>query len=238
MSDKIIFLDEVDSTNIYAEKLCKSEKEIPLAVVAEFQTKGSGRMGRKFHSPRGHGIYLTYILDAKKVRTLNLITTGAGLAVFHALEQECGVCAGIKWPNDILISGKKVSGILTKLVSENGKIRYALIGIGVNVSNKKEDFPDKIKNIATSLEIELKNSFDKKKITERIIENLNEIFISDKYTDKEIVEKVKAVSTVIGKKVFVKSENKEFFATDISPDGGLVVLDGKEEKIIRSGEVI
>ncbi len=237
MSEKIIFLDEVDSTNIYAANLCRNSENIPFAVVSDFQTKGSGRMGRTFHSPKGSGIYMTYILSTENVETLNLITSAAGLAAAEVLEKECGVSTSIKWPNDILISSKKVCGILTKLITENGKIRFALIGIGVNVLNEKEAFPEEIKCIATSLKIETGKDFNKKKITEKIIENLNEIFLNKKYNEKEIVELVKKRSEMIGKKVFVKSENKEFFAVDISPDGGLVVLDREEKKIIHSGEV-
>lgn len=237
MNDKIIFLDEVDSTNIYAANLCRNSETLPLAVVADFQTAGSGRMGRTFHSPKNVGIYMTYILNTENVKTLNLITSAAGLATAEVLENECHVETKIKWPNDILLSGKKVCGILTKLITENGKIKFALIGIGVNVLNEKEDFPDEIKNTATSLKIETENIFDKKLLTEKIIENLNEIFLNKKYTEEEIVEHLKKCSNMLGKKVFVKSENREFFAKDISPDGGLVVLDGGEEKVIHSGEV-
>lgn len=237
MSEKIIFLDEVDSTNLYAAKLCLNAEEIPLAVVADFQTKGSGRMGRNFHSPKNSGIYMTYILDAEKFETLNLITSAAGLAVAEALEKECGIKDTIKWPNDVLISGKKVCGILTKLITINGKIKFALIGIGVNVTNKREDFPDDIQNIATSLRIETGKDFDKKDLTLKIIEKLNEIFIYKKYTENEILSFLRKRSEMLGKKVFVKSENREFFALDLSSDGGLVVRDGEETKVIHSGEV-
>lgn len=237
MSDKIIYLDEVTSTNIFAANLCKHSEEIPLAVAADFQTEGSGRMGRKFHSPKGHGIYMTYILSTENARTLNLITSAAGLAVAEVLEKECGIETEIKWPNDILLSDKKVCGILTKLITENNRIKFALVGIGVNVSNEEKDFPEEIKDIATSLRIETGKAFDRKILTEKIVNNLNEVFLQKKYTEKEIVEKLKKRSKLLGKKVFVKSENREFFATDLSPDGGLVVLDGDEEKVIHSGEV-
>lgn len=237
MKNKIIFLNEVDSTNIYAANLCRNSAEIPLAVVAALQTNGSGRMGRSFHSPKDTGIYMTYILNTENVETLNLITSAAGLAVAEVIENMCDVKTQIKWPNDIIISSKKVCGILTKLITENGKIKFALIGIGINVSNEKEDFPEEIRDIATSLKIETNKVFDKEKIIEKVIQNLNEFFIAKKFTEKEIVESVKKRSNMLGKKVFVKSENREFFAVNLSPDGGLVVLDGEEEKVIHSGEV-
>lgn len=237
MSDKIIFLDEVDSTNLYAASLCLNSEEIPLAVVAESQTKGSGRMGRTFYSPENSGIYMTYILNAENIETLNLITSSAGLGVAEVLEKECGIKGTIKWPNDILISGKKVCGILTKLITVKGKIKFALIGIGVNVTNKKQDFPEEIKEIATSLRIETDNDFDKKDLTLKIIEKLNEIFIHKKYTESEILKLLRERSEMLGKKVFVKSENREFLAVDLSSDGGLIVRDGEETKVIHSGEV-
>lgn len=237
MSEKIIFLDEIDSTNLYAANLCLNSEEIPLAVVAESQTKGSGRMGRVFYSPEKSGIYMTYVLDAENIETLNLITSSAGLAVAEVLEKECGIKGTIKWPNDILISGKKVCGILTKLITVNGKIKFALIGIGVNVTNKAGDFPEEIKDTATSLSLETGNDFDKKDLTLKIIENLNEIFLNKKYTENEILNLLRERSEMLGKKVFVKSENREFFAVDLSSDGGLVVRDGDETKVIHSGEV-
>lgn len=237
MSEKIIYLNEIDSTNVYADRLCRNGGEIPLAVVADFQTKGSGRMGRSFHSPKGTGIYMTYILDTENVETLNLITTSAGLAVAEVLEEYCSLVYSIKWPNDILLSSGKVCGILTRLITEEGKIKFALIGIGINVSGKKEDFPEEIKDIATTLEEETETIFDKNFLTEKIIENLDEIFINKKYTEKQIVENVKKRSAMLGKNVFVKSENREFFSVDISSDGGLVVRDGEETKVIHSGEV-
>ena len=235
MENKIVYLNEVDSTNIFAAKLCADSGDVPTAVVAQSQTNGSGRMGRKFFSPENDGIYMTYILDVKNAETLNLITSSAGLAVSEVLENLCKVTTRIKWPNDILVSSKKVCGILTKLITENGKIKFALIGIGINVFN--ETFPHEIKDIATSLKIETGKVFDKKEIVENIVAQLNEIFIEKTMTEKQIVEKIKLRSDMLGKKVFVKSENKEYFATDISPDGGLVVLDGEEEKVIHNGEV-
>lgn len=237
MSKEIIYLDEVDSTNLYADRLCRSGEKIPLAVVSEGQTKGSGRMGRQFHSPEGTGIYMTYILDTENTETLNLITTSAGLAVAEVLEDYCSVELSVKWPNDILLSSGKVCGILTRLITEEGKIKYALIGIGINVRGRKKDFPEEIRDVATTLEEETEKIFDKKILTEKIIENLNGILVNKKYTENEVVEKVKSRSAMLGKNVFVKSENREFFALDISSDGGLVVRDGEEIKVIHSGEV-
>lgn len=235
MEDKIIRLEEVDSTNLFAAKLCLDNEEIPIAVIAECQTNGSGRMGRSFHSPQSAGIYMTYILDVKNVKTLNLITSSAGLAVAQTLEEICSLKTKIKWPNDIILSSKKVCGILTKLITRNGNIDYALIGIGINVLN--ESFPDDIKDIATSLKIETGKDYDKNLIVEKLIETLNRFFIRKDLTEEEIVEKIKLRSDMLGKKVFVKSENREYFAVDISPDGGLVVEDNGEKSVIHNGEV-
>lgn len=237
MNDKIIYLDEVDSSNLYADKLCRNGGEIPRAVVASFQTNGSGRMGRSFYSPKDAGIYMTYILDTENVKTLNLLTTAAGLAVAEVLEENCVSSVEIKWPNDILLSSGKVCGILTRLVTIDGKIKYALVGIGVNVRGKKDDFSPDIKHIATTLEEETGKLFDKNILTEKIIEKLDEIFISQKYTEERIVSEVKKRSAMLGKNVFVKSENREFLAVDISSDGGLVVSENNGTKVIHSGEV-
>lgn len=237
MERKIIYLDEVDSTNLYAAELVKNRKENVCAVVASSQTKGSGRMGRVFHSPENVGLYMTYILSCENVKTLNLITSVAGLAVSRVIEKECGVFPQIKWPNDLMLSSKKVCGILTKLITENGKINFALIGIGINVLNDEKDFPDDIKNIATSLKIESGKIFDRKMLAEKIVASLDEAFIMKKLSEHEAVEELKKRSCVLNKKVFIKSEMCEYFAVDISPDGGLVVEDNGERKVIHSGEV-
>lgn len=235
MEEKIIYLEEVDSTNIFAANLCSSGGKLPSAVVAESQTTGSGRMGRKFFSPRNDGIYMTYILNTENVEILNLITSSAGLAVAETLEGICNIKTQIKWPNDIIVSSKKVCGILTKLITENGKIKFALIGIGINVLN--ESFPDDIKDIATSLKNETGKSYDKKEITEKLVQKLDEIFLDKTLSEEEIVNEIRLRSCMLNKKVFVKSENRGYFAVDISSDGGLVVLDGNEEKVIHNGEV-
>lgn len=235
MENKVIFLKEIDSTNIFAADLCRNSDDVPKAVVAESQTKGSGRMGRNFYSPDNDGIYMTYILNTKNVETLNLITSAAGLAVAETLEKICNISTHIKWPNDIIVSSKKVCGILTKLITEKGKIKFALIGIGINVLN--DSFPEEIENVATSLKKETGKVFNKKEITETLLKKLDEIFITKIMTENEIVEKVKKRSCMLGKKVFVKSENREYFALDISSDGGLIVRDGEEEKVIHNGEV-
>ncbi len=236
MEDKIIYLDEVISTNIYAAEKIKNGENIK-CVIADFQTSGSGRMGRIFHSPRGVGIYMTYVLNTENIKTLNLITSAAGLAAAEAIEEIYGIETKIKWPNDILLSGKKACGILTKLITENGKIKFALIGIGVNVSNEKNDFPEELKQIATSLKIETGKEIDKNILTQKIIENLDKIFIEKIFSERKIVDEIKKRSSMLQKKVFVKNEGKEYFALDISPDGGLVVKDGEGEKVIHSGEV-
>lgn len=235
MDEKIIYLEEVDSTNTFAANLCRNGGKLPSAVVAESQTNGSGRMGRKFFSPQKDGIYMTYILNTENVKTLNLITSAAGLAVAETLEKICNIRTHIKWPNDIIVSSKKVCGILTKLITENGKIRFALIGIGINVTNS--GFPDEIKDIATSLKIETGKTFDKHIITELLVESLDKFFVEKILSEEEIVKEIKVRSCMLNKKVFVKSENREYFAVDISPDGGLKVLDGEEEKVIHNGEV-
>ena len=235
--ESVYYLNEADSTNTYCKALAKDGAPEGTTVIAKHQTGGRGRMGRSFHSPDGAGIYMTYILNTENVCTLNLITTSAGLAVAQVIEENCALSPVIKWPNDILLSTGKVCGILTRLITEGGKIKFALIGIGINVSGKKELFPEEIRSVATTLEEETARVFDKNFLLNKIIEKLNEIFIEQKYTEKEIVEEVKKRSAMLGKKVFVKSENREFTALDLSPDGGLVVRDADEIKVIHSGEV-
>ena len=238
MDKKIIHLDTVGSTNDYALKLLSEGKTDTFAVIAEHQSNGHGRLGRSFHSPDGVGIYMTLIVENRKIKNLKLLTSLAGLAVAEAIDKLYETDCKIKWPNDIFLCDKKICGILTKLVSDRntGKITHALVGIGVDVNNERKDFPDELKEIASSILIETGKFKDKKLLEEEIIKRTDELLFSENSESEKLVEKIRKRSYVIGKKVFIKKENKEFFAEDISSDGELIVSDGEKKLHIFSGE--
>ena len=150
----LVCLPEVDSTNLRAKQLAAEGAADGTVVVADLQTAGRGRLGRSFQSPGGQGIYLTALLrpDLPPER-LSPVTAMAGVAVCRAIERICGASPGLKWPNDPVLGGRKVCGILTELSleGETGRVQDLELGIGINVSQRPEDFTPEVREIATSL---------------------------------------------------------------------------------------
>ena len=129
-------LETVDSTNDEAKKIAARQKAEGCVILAECQTRGKGRQGRSFYSPRGTGIYMSLILDPSREQSRPaLITTAAAVAVSEAIEEVTGKRTGIKWVNDVFADGKKVCGILTEgaFDGQSERLKYAVLGIGINV---------------------------------------------------------------------------------------------------------
>ena len=145
---------EVGSTNDVAKQLAEEGAAHGEVVVAERQTAGRGRRGRPWTSPPGRNVAMSIVLrpDLPPSRAPEL-TLLASVAVCQAIRQ-AGVAAGIKWPNDILARGRKLAGILTEMAAEPDQLQWVVLGIGVNVNARPEDFPEEIRDTATSLAIE------------------------------------------------------------------------------------
>jgi len=151
---EIIYLDNVDSTNNYAKKISSEGCLEGTVVVSEQQSSGRGRLGRDWHSERGKGIWMSVVLRPSiESERVQIITLAAAVAVVKAINYVTGIETGIKWPNDILLDGKKLCGILTEMSSEVERINYLILGIGINVSQSKNDFPENLREQATSLKI-------------------------------------------------------------------------------------
>ena len=146
----LVCLAEVDSTNLRARQLAAEGAADGTVVVADRQTAGRGRLGRSFQSPGGQGIYLTALLrpDLPPER-LSPVTAMAGVAVCRAVERLCSVSPGLKWPNDPVLDGKKLCGILTELSleGETARVQELVLGIGINVSQRPEDFTPEVREI-------------------------------------------------------------------------------------------
>lgn len=230
----------VTSTNTVAKALASEGAEEGTVVIAYEQTEGRGRMGRSFYSPSSTGVYMTIILrpDLSLTDSL-LITTGASVAVARAIEKIAGVRAEIKWVNDIFVNGKKVCGILTEasIDFESGKLEYAVIGIGVNISTK--DFPGTLKSTAGPVFKEKpENTPISSILAAEILNNLAECMNS--LTDKKYLEEYRSRSFLIGKEIFILKGTEQIPATAVGIDdkAGLIVeyADGKKETL-TCGEV-
>jgi BirA family biotin operon repressor/biotin-[acetyl-CoA-carboxylase] ligase len=144
---------KVDSTNRVALELAHAGEPEGAVVLAEEQTAGRGRAGRAWHSERAVGIYVTLVLRPKLAPVqAPLLTMMAGLSAYTAIRAHSGLVIDLKWPNDLLIGGKKVGGILTEMHAEPGQVRFVIVGIGLNVNQEK--FPAELGSLATSLRIE------------------------------------------------------------------------------------
>jgi BirA family biotin operon repressor/biotin-[acetyl-CoA-carboxylase] ligase len=147
--------EQTTSTNDVIEKLARDGVKEGAVVFAESQTKGRGRLGRKWISPGRKGLWFSVLLrpDLRPQETTQL-TVASATALRRAIQSETGLRAEIKWPNDIVIGGKKVAGILTELSAELDKVRHVILGIGVDVNLGAGEFPPELRKLATSLKIE------------------------------------------------------------------------------------
>lgn len=238
---------EIDSTNTYAKRILTEDPSIKTAIiVSESQTAGRGRLGRTFYSPMNTGIYLTVIYSPKGgVSQPARLTASSAVAVCRAVKKIYGVECAIKWINDIFAHGKKVCGILTEGFTnfETGLIESAIIGIGINIKDNPDCFPDDVKKIAGGI-----NSDDEKSVLEGSRCSLAaEVAAQVLQIMKEDVAKVmaeyKALSFLIGTElsVYPVAGGPDFYkakAVDIDENAGLVVeLADGTRKTLSSGEV-
>ncbi len=146
---------ETTSTSDVVERLARDGVKEGVVVFAESQTKGRGRLGRKWLSPARKGLWFSILLRPRlRPQDATQLTVASGIALLRAIRGHTGVEAVIKWPNDILVGGRKVAGILTELSAELDQVKYVILGIGVDVNLNASDFAPELRKIATSLKIE------------------------------------------------------------------------------------
>jgi BirA family biotin operon repressor/biotin-[acetyl-CoA-carboxylase] ligase len=166
--------EETTSTNDVIEKLARDGVKEGAVVFAESQTQGRGRMGRKWVSPPRKGLWFSILLrPAMRPTMVTQLTIAAATGLFRAIQAQTGITAEIKWPNDILIRGKKVAGILTELSAELDTVKYVILGMGVSVNLSASDFPADVRKIATSLRIETGQRLDRAALAIRILQELD-----------------------------------------------------------------
>lgn len=234
----IIHLESVDSTNDYLKKIGNDVQE-GTVVISEEQTKGKGRLGRNWQSKTREGIWMSIILKPEIIPyKAPFITLIAGAAIVKALNN-LQVPAKIKWPNDIIINNKKLSGILTELSAEIERVNYIVVGIGMNVKNL--DFDKELEEKATSLYKE-NYCLARVEVVSQVLyefERLYKNYIEDNYKE-ETLKICREHSAIINKDVYIiKGDEKELVrCIDISNEGNLIVRDSNnKEQEILSGEV-
>ena len=240
-ADKIQIYKALESTNKTAKELAIAGAPHGTVIIADSQTKGRGRYTRSFFSPHG-GLYISIILRPEVLRFDNptAVTAFAAVSVCEAIEIISDKTPKIKWVNDIFIDGKKVCGILTEAVTnfESGGLEWIVLGIGVNVYTRTEDFPSELQNIATSVFPDKKIKGVRNKLSAEIINRI--LGFETAPIEAEIFEKYKKRLMLLVNEITVIQNEKEFKATAVDVDsiGHLIVKDEKGEIItLFSGEI-
>ena len=245
----LLFFDSIDSTNIRAKLEAEQGAESGLLVVADQQTAGRGRRGRGWESPSGSNIYYTLMLKPDfNADCAPMLTLVMALAVAKGIRQTLGrgseegaAKVGLKWPNDIVVDGKKVCGILTEMSMEQGYIQHIVIGVGINV--RRQEFPEEIREIAGSLCLEAGKQISRAALIAAIMEELERIYeIFQKTEDLSgLYEEYNQICVNCGRKIRVLEPGHEYtgVAEGINQDGELMVVrDDTGEKVsVYAGEV-
>lgn len=235
---RLILLEETDSTNNDAKRIATEGAKEGTTVIANRQTAGKGRLGRSFFSPEEKGIYMSVVLRPKlALKSSTLITSMAAVAVARAIEKTSGVYAQIKWVNDVFLNGKKVCGILTEAAmdSENGQLAYAVLGIGVNVGCM--EFPQELREVATSVSNEAGKSVPREVLIAEILNELEAFYGT--LASGSFLEESRKRSLVIGKEIKVVGAGQSYPARAVAIDesGQLVVETEEGRQALYSGEV-
>lgn len=241
--DQIDFRDTITSTNTVLKQLAAEGAPDGSVIVAGEQTQGRGRLGRDFVSPKDSGIYLSVLLRPRCTpQELFPVTSLAAIAVSDAAESAAGVPVSIKWPNDLIANGRKLGGILTEISVEweTASVDYLIIGIGINCTQKEEDFPSELRSTATSLAMAGAKQVDRSRLAAAMIQNLSKLDISRMASEPHWLEIYRSRCVTLGKPVRVLQAGRERFGTAIDMDDsfGLIVrfADGSTETV-SSGEV-
>ena len=160
------------STNLVAKERARDGAPAGTAIVADSQTEGRGTRGRKWFSPPGAGLYVSVVLRPEMDASLSLLPLAAGLAAREAVERTAGIAVKVRWPNDIVWKGKKLGGVLCESGLSGFKLRYAVVGLGLNLRLKEEDFPPELRSSAVSLAQAADAPIDREKLLRAFLEEL------------------------------------------------------------------
>ena len=233
-------LDTVDSTNLICKRMAMQDAPDGSIVIADAQTAGRGRLGRSFQSARGHGLYLSVLWRAEgAVQRWMILPALAAVAASRAVERSAGLQVQIKWPNDLVLGDKKVGGILPESVLLGSEMAVVL-GIGINVTQRKEDFEGEVADIAASLEMLAGRAVSRPALAAALMEQLHELRCCAMEQPELWLEEYRSRCLTVGREVRVITPQgeKTARALAVEQDYGLSVCyeDGSVETV-RAGEV-
>lgn len=245
LGSEAVFYPTVGSTNDAALELAAHGAAHGTVVAADCQERGRGRLGRPWVSPAGANVYMSVILrPGIPPRNAGLITLMAAVASAYAIKEQTGLEIKIKWPNDLMASGRKLGGIFTEMRSEPGRILYAVVGIGVNVNMRPSGFPPAIRDTATSVLKETGTRHGRTPLLAAILDALSEeleaLVEGGASSRARLLDRWRGMSSTLGREVRVEAggESISGIARDIDDEGCLVLEtpDGKTRRI-SSGDV-
>lgn len=237
---EIYYYDVIDSTNIRAKELAEEGHPGGTLVVADRQEAGRGRRGRSWDSPSGTGIFMTLLLKPDmNPNHASMLTLVAAMAVARAISKCADTEALIKWPNDIVIGGKKICGILTEMSAQFDFINHIVIGIGINVHN--EHFPEEIAETAGSILLQTGKRIRRAELIEQILEQFEHYYAIFMETEdlSGLVKEYNSILVNMNKSVRVLDPKEPFEgkAMGITKKGELIVDTWESRKMVSSGEV-
>ena len=237
---EIFYYESIDSTNTKAKELAEEGYPSGVLVVANQQTAGKGRRGRVWISPKGTDIYMTLVMKPDiHPNHASMLTLVAALALAKGIRRETGEEVQIKWPNDIVLNGKKICGILTEMSVQFDCINHIVIGIGINVHN--ESFAEEISDTASSLFLESGKHFHRAGIIEAFLEEFEKTYAVFLETEdiSRLQKEYNALLVNMGRQVHLLDPKEPFDgkAMGVTNKGELIVDTWESRKLVSSGEV-
>jgi BirA family biotin operon repressor/biotin-[acetyl-CoA-carboxylase] ligase len=232
------FHPSLDSTNLEAKRIADAGVHHTALLVAETQTAGRGRMNRSWESPAGLGLYFSLLLRPElKAADASLITLAAGCSLGATLKELGASPLLIKWPNDLLLKEKKVAGILCEMKSTGSEVEYVVVGVGINLSQRPEDFSKEVSPRAGSLDFLTGRKWDQEKILNQFLQNFfPEIKNLEKGGSADLIRRWEQESGLLGQKIRAVSDRRPLEGTvaGLSPQGHLrlQLADGSIENLI------
>ena len=240
VGQKVIYRSQIGSTNDEARRLAMEGAPEGTLVITEFQSAGRGRMDRDWIAPPGSSLLISILFrPAIAAHQVQRLTMSCGLAVVSAIEEQTGLRADLKWPNDLVISGAKAGGILTEIGLEGTGVDYAVVGIGLNVNLDPNHLPDKLAMPATSLSHELGTKVDRLPLLRTLLQTVEERYLA-LHEGRSPHREWAARLVTLGKPVTVTATGSvlEGTAEGVDADGALLVrlADGRLERVL-AGDV-
>lgn len=231
-----VYFEEVDSTNSFL--LNSSEKNVGTVVMSEYQLKGRGRKQRDWIATKDQALTFSILLnDEIDLKNLNVLSLGAAVALAQALENLHQLKVNVKWPNDVLIDGKKIAGILIESSSKGNKIEKIVVGIGINVN--QPNFTGTFNIRPTSVRMEVKKLISREKLLSEVLNRFEEMLIDLENNKEKVLNDWRSRSKFIGEKVLIEENGNEKFGTfeDVDENGFLLLKTNKGIETIQVGDV-